>query len=71
ITDALSGVDPARVTVEVDGGRVPARYDTRTGLLTAALDQLGLRPGRHEVWIRAYNRAHAPAQATVAYEVAG
>ncbi|MDX3136070.1 hypothetical protein PV367_41190 [Streptomyces europaeiscabiei] len=71
ITDTLSGVDPARVTVEVDGRRVPAHYDTRTGLLTAVLDQLGVGPGRHEVWIRAYNRAHAPAQATATYEVAG
>lgn len=71
ITDALSGVDPERVTVEVDGRRVPFHYDTRTGLLTAALDQLGVGPGRHEVWIRAYNRAHAPALATVTYGVAG
>ncbi len=66
ITDALSGVDPARVDVEVDGRRVPARYDVATGRLTAHLDR---RPGRHEVWVRAYNRAHAPAQASVTYEV--
>ncbi|MFE7766840.1 hypothetical protein [Streptomyces sp. NPDC057438] len=69
VADPLSGVDPARVTVEVDGRRVPAHYDIGTGLLTAALDRSSLGPGRHEVWIHAYNRAHAPAQATVRFEV--
>ncbi|NGO08161.1 hypothetical protein G5C60_11055 [Streptomyces sp. HC44] len=62
ITDALSGVDAARVDVEVDGRRAPCHYDPATGRLTAALR---LRPGRHEIWVRAYNRAHAPARASV------
>jgi hypothetical protein len=62
IRDELSGVDRRRIRVEVDGRRVAARFDPATGRLTSALD---LRPGRHEVWIRAYNRAHAPAQWTV------
>jgi hypothetical protein len=62
IRDELSGVDPRRIRVEVDGRRVAARFDPAGGRLTAALD---LSPGRHEVWIRAYNRAHAPAQVTV------
>jgi hypothetical protein len=51
-----------RSTVEVDGRRVAARFDPATGRLTSALD---LPPGRHQVWIRAYNRAHAPAQRIV------
>ena len=62
IRDQLSGVNPRRIRVEVNGRRVPARFDPATGRLTAALD---LPPGRHEVWIRAHNRAHAPAQRTV------
>jgi hypothetical protein len=62
IRDELSGVDARRIRVEVDGRRVAARFDHATGRLTAALD---LSPGRHEVWIRAHNRAHAPAQRTV------
>ena len=62
IRDELSGVDPGRIRVEVDGRRVAARFDPATGRLTAALD---LPRGRHEVWIRAHNRAHAPAQRTV------
>jgi hypothetical protein len=62
IRDELSGVDPRRIRVEVDGRRVAARFDPATGRLTAALD---LPPGRHQVWIRAYNRADAPAQRTV------
>ncbi|WP_033323470.1 hypothetical protein [Streptomyces yerevanensis] len=66
ITDALSGVDAARVDVEVDGRRTPCHYDPATGRLTAALR---LRPGRHEIWVRAYNRAHAPAQASVSVTV--
>jgi hypothetical protein len=66
ITDALSGVNEARVDVEVDGRRAPCHYDPATGRLTATLH---LRPGRHEIWIRAYNRAHAPAQASVTVTV--
>jgi len=62
IRDELSGVDPRRIRVEVDGRRVTARFDPATGRLTSALD---LPPGRHEVWIRAKNRAHAPAQRTI------
>jgi hypothetical protein len=66
IRDELSGVDPRRIRVEVDGRRIAARFDPATGHLTAALN---LPPGRHEVWIRAHNRAHAPAQRAV--EVTG
>ncbi|WP_328772834.1 hypothetical protein [Streptomyces sp. NBC_00286] len=66
ITDTLSGVDAARVDVEVDGRRAPCHYDPATGRLTATLR---LRPGRHEIWVRAYNRAHAPAQASVSVTV--
>jgi hypothetical protein len=66
ITDALSGVDEARADVEVDGRRAPCHYDPTTGRLTAALH---LRPGRHEIWVRAYNKAHAPAQASVTVTV--
>jgi hypothetical protein len=66
ITDALSGVDASRIDVEVDGRRAPCHYDPATGRLTAALR---LRPGRHEIWVRAYNRAHAPAQASVTVTV--
>jgi hypothetical protein len=66
IRDPLSGVDPARVRVEVDGRRIPARFHTATGRLTASLR---LPAGGHEIWIRAYNRAHAPVQRTI--EVAG
>jgi hypothetical protein len=62
IRDELSGIDPRRIRVEVDGRRIAARFNPATGHLTAALD---LPPGRHEVWIRAHNRAHAPAQRTV------
>jgi hypothetical protein len=62
IRDELSGVDPQRIRVEVDGRRVAARYNPATLRPTSALD---LRPGPHEVWIRPYNRAHAPAQRTV------
>ncbi len=68
ITDALSGVDAARVDVEVDGRHAPGHYDPATGRLTA---DLRLRPGRHEIRIRAYNRAHAPAQASVTVTVSG
>ncbi|MFC4467318.1 hypothetical protein ACFPH6_22785 [Streptomyces xiangluensis] len=66
ITDALSGVDAARVDVEVDGRRAPCHYDPATRRLTAALR---LQPGRHEIWVRAYNRAHAPAQASATVTV--
>jgi hypothetical protein len=62
IRDELSGVDPRRIRVEVDGRRVAARFDPASGRLTSAL---GLRPGRHRIWIRACNRAHARAQRTV------
>ncbi|GAA2647601.1 hypothetical protein [Streptomyces vastus] len=66
ITDALSGVDAARVDVEVDDRRAPCHYDPATGRLTATLR---LQPGRHEIWVRAYNRAHAPAQASATVTV--
>ncbi|MDX6706613.1 MAG: hypothetical protein QOI48_2459 [Solirubrobacteraceae bacterium] len=62
IRDELSGVDPRLIGVEVDGRRVAARFDPATGRLTSALD---LPAGRHEVWIRAQNRAHAPAQRSI------
>jgi hypothetical protein len=62
VSDALSGIDPARVVVEVDGHRVARDYDAATGRLSAALQ---LSRGVHELWIRAYDNAQAPAQATV------
>jgi hypothetical protein len=62
VTDAVSGVDAARIAVEVDGRRVPHAFDPGTGRLTA---RLSLPPGWHELWIRAYNSAHAPSQARV------
>jgi hypothetical protein len=62
VTDAVSGVDPAGIAVEVDGCRVPHAFDPGTGRLTARLD---LPPGRHELWIRARNNAHAPSAARV------
>ncbi|MUN35728.1 hypothetical protein [Actinomadura litoris] len=68
VTDALSGVDARRLTLQVDGRDVPARFDPSTGRLTASAR---LAPGRHEVWVRAYNRAHAPSQASAAFTVAG
>jgi hypothetical protein len=62
IADLLSGIDPARVVVEVDGRRVPRLFDPETGQLTASLH---LARGAHILWIRAYNNADAPAQASV------
>jgi Bacterial Ig domain len=62
VTDALSGVGPAQVTVEVDGHRVAVRFDAASGRLTAPLR---LARGRHTLWIRAVNRAHSPAAATI------
>ncbi|MFI0480281.1 hypothetical protein [Actinomadura sp. 9N215] len=66
IRDALSGVHPGRLTLQVDGRDVPARFDPATGRLTASTE---LAPGRHEVWVRAYNKAHAPAQASATFTV--
>jgi hypothetical protein len=60
VADALSGID--RVRVEVDGKPVPSRFDADSGELSASLY---LTPGKHEVWIGAYNKAHAPSEATV------
>ncbi len=66
IRDALSGVDPGRVTLEIDGVRVRSRFDPASGRLTATLN---LRPGRHDAWIRAYNNAHAPRATLVSFTV--
>ncbi|TDD73529.1 Ig-like domain-containing protein [Actinomadura rubrisoli] len=66
ITDALSGIDAARLTLEVDGRPVPTRFDPATGRLTAAPH---LTPGRHRIWVRAINKAHAPAQASATVTV--
>lgn len=66
ITDALSGVDARRLTLQVDGRAVPTRFDPATGRLTASTR---LAPGRHEVWVRGYNKAHAPAQASATFTV--
>jgi hypothetical protein len=62
ITDGLSGVHPKRISVEVDGRPVRFAFDPESGMLSA---RLRLAPGSHEVWIRAYNHAHAPSQAFV------
>jgi hypothetical protein len=62
IADLLSGIDPSRVVVEVDGRRVPRRFDPATGQLTASLH---VPHGAHILWIGAYNNADAPAQASV------
>ncbi len=64
--DALSGIDPGRVTIEVDGVRVRSRFDPASGRLTASLN---LRPGRHVAWIRAYDNAHAPSATSVSFTV--
>ncbi|MFI0452110.1 hypothetical protein [Actinomadura sp. 6N118] len=66
IADALSGIDPALLTLEVDGRPVPTRFDPATGRLTASPH---LAPGRHEIWIRAFNKAHAPAAASITLTV--
>lgn len=58
VRDGLSGIREVRV--EVDRRRIRARYDQATGALTALLP-----PGRHEIWIRATNRARAPAARTI------
>ena len=57
VADAVSGVDPARVSVTVDGAVVASQFDETTGLLTATL---ALPPGRHVIAVRAWNHAHAP-----------
>jgi hypothetical protein len=62
IADLLSGIDPARVVVEVDGRHVPRRFNQHTGQLTASLH---LPRGAHILWIHAYNNANAPSQASV------
>jgi hypothetical protein len=62
IADLLSGIDASRVVVEVDGRRVPGRFDPDTGQLTASLH---LPRGAHILWIRACNNADAPSQASV------
>ncbi len=62
VWDDLSRVAPRTVRVEVDGRRVEARYEPHTGRLAA---RLRLSPGRHQVWIGAFNRAYAPSHATV------
>jgi hypothetical protein len=67
IADLLSGIDPARVVVEVDGRRLPRLFDPETGQLTASLH---LARGAHILWIRAYSNADAPAQASVHVTVA-
>ncbi|MFD9076452.1 hypothetical protein, partial [Streptomyces lasiicapitis] len=66
IADAVSGVDPARITVEVDGERIAHRFDPADGSLTATAR---LRPGRHTFLIRAFNNAHAPAARSVTVRV--
>lgn len=66
IRDVLSGVDPGRVTLEVDGVPVRSRFDPASGRLTASLT---LPPGRHNAWIRAYNNAHAPGATSVNFTV--
>ncbi|MGV9881489.1 hypothetical protein [Streptomyces sp. NPDC003006] len=68
VRDAVSGVRAERITVEVDGSRVPHRFDPADGRLTATAR---LRPGRHTVLIRAFNHAHAPAARTVTFHVRG
>jgi hypothetical protein len=62
IADLLSGIDPARVVVEVDGRHVPRGFNQHTGQLTASLH---LPRGAHILWIHAYNNADAPSQASV------
>jgi hypothetical protein len=66
ITDRLSGVDPRTVLIQVDGRHVSSTYDPRTDRVSAALQ---LSPGRHEVWIGAYNNAHAPSRVVVTLNV--
>lgn len=61
VTDPLSGIDPDRIRVEVDGEPVRHRYHQDTGQLTA---DLHLAPGRHTISVRAHNNAHAPALTT-------
>jgi hypothetical protein len=66
VVDLVSGIDPARVTVEVDGERVRSRFDAARGEVTAAAP---LEPGQHELWVRAVNRAHAPAGVAIPFTV--
>ncbi|WP_166355228.1 hypothetical protein [Phytoactinopolyspora limicola] len=58
LADDVSGIDPARITVEVGDQRIDHNYDPDTGRLTATGR---VDPGEHTVWVRAYNYAHAPA----------
>ncbi|GGO49235.1 hypothetical protein [Streptomyces lasiicapitis] len=66
IADAVSGVDAARITVEVDGERIAHRFDPADASLTATAR---LRPGLHTFLIRAFNNAHAPAARSVTVRV--
>ncbi len=66
VWDELSRVAPRTVRVEVDGRRVRAAYNPRTGRLAA---RLRLSPGRHQVWIGAFNQAYAPSHATATWTV--
>ncbi|MDT0341961.1 glycoside hydrolase family 5 protein [Streptomyces litchfieldiae] len=68
VTDALAGVDPARINVEIDGERTSHSFAPDTGRLTASLS---LAPGRHTLRIRAWNTAHASALATAVVTVRG
>jgi hypothetical protein len=60
VSDALSGVDPDTVVVEVDGERVASDFDPVSGVVTA---QPHVDPGTHVVRIEARNRAHAASEA--------
>lgn len=62
ITDALSGVDPSQVAVQLDGTPVDSDYDPDSGRLSACLR---LEPGQHTIRLRAVNHARAPTQALV------
>ena len=66
VWDDLSRIAARTVRVEVDGHRVRADYEPRTGRLAA---RLRLSPGRHHVWIGAFNQAYAPSQAAVTVRV--
>lgn len=68
IVDAVSGVDPGRLTVEVDGQRIAHRFDPADGGLAATAR---LRPGRHTFLVRAFNNAHAPTTRSVTVRVRG
>ncbi|EPH42702.1 hypothetical protein ABT390_21890 [Streptomyces aurantiacus] len=66
VADAVSGIDPARVTVEVDGERIALRFDAADGGLAATARLL---PGTHTFLIRAVNHAHAPTTRSVTVRV--